>query len=1040
MEDQIGGQAKKDDDLEIDFSGITNKVKSFFKSSEEDKAAGEHAGHHPEHHHKDSSEEISLDFSQIAGFAKKHARWLIPVALILIAMFCSIYLRTMPLRMPLTDEWAQNTVYNFYKSNLGNQISQQYPNLPQANQEAMIQKEWQKFLSQNKDRIKSDIAQVSGQYKNQFKDDNGTLYLLGIDPYHYYRVTGNILQYGHQGTAIKDGVPWDYYFMAPEGRWAGKDFHAYFGAFLHRLMNFFGNFPLMFTFFLIGTIFSALSVIPAFFIGRRITGNNAGAFFTAMLVAVSAFFVSRTTGESSDTDVYVVFFPLLITWLFLEAFEAKELKKKLVWISLAGISTGIFTIAWVGGWWYVFDFILGTIGIYLVYLLARNYKNIKETIRSKLFRHSAYILITYFATTTIVAGLVDNMLDTYYGLLGPFLFLQLKAVAVDSLWPNILTTVAELNVVPLSSVINQLGGRMLFALAIAGVLLTFLKKDEEKHPDVKVPIFLTIWFIASLYATTKGVRFTLQATPVFAIAFGSFLGMAWHYASQWTSKNLKINLKATQIVLFIILALLLIQPIQAGYAQAYQSVPSMNDGWYNALKKIDSLGDKKAIVNSWWDFGHWFKAIANRPVTFDGAAQTSYGAHWVGKALLTNDEKHTVGILRMLNCGQNNAFDELDKTLNDTHKSVKILDEIITKDKTEAIKILKDNGLNTEQTASVVKYTHCDAPRDYFITSDDMIGKAGVWGHFGSWNFERAEMYQKSLGLGRGEAVKLLVSEYKLTEDQAGQTYDQIQSTPADQWIASWPGYASGLSSCNQESKTKFSCSVGTQQGTIIFDLDASSLASPKAAVRNNANQELFPASLVYATKNGVEEKTYSENTIPYSVILVPQGENGFAVMMADPRTAYSTFSKLFFFEGHGMKCFNKFDEVRPFTGGKISTWKVDYDCQQENKVFFLPKEEVRAAHILISTVNGRSDDDAKKLIDEIKKNLTSGNFGDYAKQYSEDPGSKNNGGELGWFGKGVMVPEFENAAFSLKPGEISEPFKSQFGWHVILVEEKRIK
>ncbi len=74
-----------------------------------------------------------------------------------------------------------------------------------------------------------------------------------------------------------------------------------------------------------------------------------------------------------------------------------------------------------------------------------------------------------------------------------------------------------------------------------------------------------------------------------------------------------------------------------------------------------------------------------------------------------------------------------------------------------------------------------------------------------------------------------------------------------------------------------------------------------------------------------------------------------------------------------------------------------------------------------------------KSIIDEVYKRALAGeDFAALASEYSEDPGSKNNGGSLGEFGRGMMVPEFENAAFALKEGEISKPFTSPFGWHFI--------
>lgn len=96
----------------------------------------------------------------------------------------------------------------------------------------------------------------------------------------------------------------------------------------------------------------------------------------------------------------------------------------------------------------------------------------------------------------------------------------------------------------------------------------------------------------------------------------------------------------------------------------------------------------------------------------------------------------------------------------------------------------------------------------------------------------------------------------------------------------------------------------------------------------------------------------------------------------------------------------------------------------------FEPSEEIRASHILVA-----SEDEAKA----VKAELDGGaDFATVAKEKSIDPGAAN-GGDLGFFGKGMMVAPFEEAAYALTEiGQVSEPVQSQFGWHVIRLEEKR--
>ena len=91
--------------------------------------------------------------------------------------------------------------------------------------------------------------------------------------------------------------------------------------------------------------------------------------------------------------------------------------------------------------------------------------------------------------------------------------------------------------------------------------------------------------------------------------------------------------------------------------------------------------------------------------------------------------------------------------------------------------------------------------------------------------------------------------------------------------------------------------------------------------------------------------------------------------------------------------------------------------------------EEVHARHILVET-----EDEAKAVKAELDKGA---DFAELAKKKSKDPGASD-GGDLGFFTKDQMVPEFSQAAFTLEPGKVSDPVKSQFGWHIIKVEEKR--
>ncbi|KPL60420.1 foldase [Rossellomorea vietnamensis] len=102
----------------------------------------------------------------------------------------------------------------------------------------------------------------------------------------------------------------------------------------------------------------------------------------------------------------------------------------------------------------------------------------------------------------------------------------------------------------------------------------------------------------------------------------------------------------------------------------------------------------------------------------------------------------------------------------------------------------------------------------------------------------------------------------------------------------------------------------------------------------------------------------------------------------------------------------------------------------EANKDTFAQKEQVEASHILV---------DDEKTAQEVKKKLDEGgDFAELAKEYSTDTSNAESGGELGYFGKGEMVSEFDDKAFSMKEGEISDPVKTEFGYHIIKVTGKK--
>lgn len=118
--------------------------------------------------------------------------------------------------------------------------------------------------------------------------------------------------------------------------------------------------------------------------------------------------------------------------------------------------------------------------------------------------------------------------------------------------------------------------------------------------------------------------------------------------------------------------------------------------------------------------------------------------------------------------------------------------------------------------------------------------------------------------------------------------------------------------------------------------------------------------------------------------------------------------------------------ELRAFYDRNLSRYQVD--------------ERVRASHIILMTM-GKSEEEIKQVEaraqEVLAKVKAGGDFAELAKQYSEDTGNKDQGGDLGWVVRGQMVPAFEQATFALQPGQISDVVKTEYGYHVIKVHER---
>jgi dolichyl-phosphooligosaccharide-protein glycotransferase len=987
---------------------------------------------HKHHEHKEQREKkgddspVSFDLASAKKFMIRYGFLLV----LLIPIILSAYIRVQPWHLDVTDNWARSSVYNMLKSNLRSQVDLAYPNLPEANKQTMVDEKFNEIIAKGSINymgqdvsIEQIISDNSKQFKTYFQDENGHTYLLGLDEYFWYRIAGEVVEYGHQGNTEKDGKYYDGFILAgaPLEQKGGNtdktpNLHVWLLAHSYMIIHKYDpNISLMDVDFFIPAIIGSLAVIPAFFIGRKIAGNVAG-LFSGLVVALHPVFLSRSVAGTPDTDVYVITLALFVAWLFMEACDAKRWQSSVALSVLAGFFAGLFAFTWMG-WFFVFEILMVVFAAYFAYKAIVRLLRDREKggsgkgrrnllgvvwndstkdpiIATAVLAISSAVFVSLFTSFTLFMELIQDTIS----------FTKLKEVATTTVWPNVLTTVAELNPSQLGSTIAQISysSKILMFLALCGIAASFTIRrkgenaDEDKAGysglamvsisalyymimmiflssitsvvvfsvlisipplgivlymlakkqdiDIKYGVLVLVWFGVGVYSSTKGVRFVMLLVPAFAIALGAAVGWIYIMLRKLSIDGLHINKYVAGGIALLLVLILIIYPIDMfGNAKAHATgqAPLINDVWYEALNKIEAESQPDAIINSWWDFGHWFAAIAQRPVTLDGGRQNSPQAVWLGRLMLTANEDESVGILRMLDCGGNTGFDKLLEYKNqDSVAAINLEYSILPiHNRTDAKKVLLKNGLTDSQAEDVLASTHCSPPEDFFITSEDMVGKSGVWAHFGAWNMTRASMYMNTHDKNMEDGVRILMDNFSLNRTEAESYYQQISTNNADQWVSSWPSYASGLSGCTEDSEN-IVCNTGIclqndASGNCVYWVKTSAInkATKETKMTTNANVELVPASVTYFDGKKITEKKFENKSFDVSVILIGQS-GSYQAVLSQPLLASSMFTRLFYFRGEGISHFKQFYSNMDVTGADIIVWKIDWEGKEKNSVY----------------------------------------------------------------------------------------------------------
>lgn len=940
-------------------------------------------------------------------------KWGMAIIIILILMTLAFTIRAQTADLPLIEESAHSQVEQMYMQQIEQQVRAQNPGITEEQLAREVETRYSDFYNENREQIDQEKAQTAAQFKQDFTDPRyDYAYLSGIDPYHYWRYMQNYMEQGYVFDYInEDGNYVDALQHAPQGNERGtrQVMHPVYTTWTYNVLSTFNpDIEPYQIFYLMPAIVAMLTVIPAFFIGRKLGGNTAGAI-AGFIVAVHQSFISRSVGGFSSTDSYNILFPLMIFWMVVEAFDAKEYWKKITFGGLAGLFTGIFASVW-SAWWFVFILAMAVLIGYPVFLIVKklvhtkDYKNwsnvYKQLATAGTVFVSSALFVSLFRSWSTFSGFIDSFLGR----------LEIQHALGDQLWPNVLTTVAELNPASPTEIVSAVGGGLLFFTAFIGLILTLLplqdwrKQDyyifgfgvlmgllfftelpsqfgqvigisfewaytfwliipilagfiaklfDDEHFNVPFAIFASVWFTGMVFTAMQGTRFLLLLVPAVAIALAVSFGRILQFLYM-QSKNREINPAFAYALVIIIAGAMLYPVVVDGNQAAEQRIPSMNDGWHNTLTNIQDNTDEDAIITSWWDFGHWFKEMADRPVTFDGASQNTPMAYWVGKALSTGDEREFLGVSRMLNCGSREGFERLALsmhghedmdalTADEFFESKEVIDEAIMLDREEAENLYGEH-VPAENVSDIAEYTHCDAPESLWITSGDMVGKGPVWGHFGAWSFERSYIVEELRHMPLEEASPTIQDILNTDSDRAQELYLEANSLTTENQISNWiserPNYLTNQPFDCEEEDGEVICEIGSTlqrgQGQVVelsgavVDLESHSeshfvLRFVDEATGNTLSRERITPTGVVINR----ERTDLEGGEELNVDIAIKEINGqYEGILAHEKLSDSMFTNLYFWEGEGIDSLERIHtETDRAQGYNIYTWRVtDWD------------------------------------------------------------------------------------------------------------------
>ncbi len=819
----------------------------------------------------------------------------------LVVFLIGLHVRLYPLRNYAPEAYSERAslyIVSKLKEKIDGQITQKYPAISETERSFLSKKMFDEIFHRERENIRTSIQVLTKEFEKNLPEGRKYPYLLASDAYYYLYLTKQIIEKGSISPEIKGSKYFHPLMFAPKGFWEPITLHPYTGYIVYQWMKLFNpSVDLMYAVSFASIMMTAFILFFFLILCRILNFSWISTFIGSIFFILMPIFVKRSTFAWYDNDTHNVLFPILIfIFLFLGLKHVVSKKLNISFAILTSIFLLFYALFW-QGWVFVFCMIF----LCAAFILAYQFFYLKDRVLS--FASLKFFLSILLITITITVAAF-----------GPKDFLELFADGTKalsnfitpqlSIWPDLYLSVGELHKATYEQLISLTGGIIVFVVLIVGIVLSTISLIRKKSVNAPLLFILILFSVITMKLTLGAQRFALLCVVPVALMFIHTLDqiiLIFHSLRQRIAPNQNpqaiqwINLAAAILLMSIIIVP--IKTINAGIASLLN--PIYNDTWNKTFEKIKAETPPESIVNTWWPPGHFIKAMADRRVTFDGATINVPQAYWILNVFSSTKEKEALGMLRMLNNSGNDAIEYLQSLGLKVSSGVALLKQIDQMDEMRARMVLQQTLENPDAVNHLLELTHKTPPPSYTLIYNEFAENSLEMGLFGNWNFQKIEEINASPDLQKNTPARGSKDYINFLWDLAG---GPTRHSPK-------------LIQINQIDN------IG------IFDENLRiNYKSMEATVDSKKYGQGTPLSLFYLFNDTVVEKMQPQANLPYSVVLFPN-ESGQAAILMDRKIAQSLIVRLFYFEGKGLKYFEKFSNIADATHRThILVFKIKWD------------------------------------------------------------------------------------------------------------------